>query len=96
MPLLRRRHVAAILAGHLHRYERQVRGGVLEFTVGTGGEVAGSAQFTPATPGAQVSLLTYGFLRIDVTRRRVDYRFINDSGRVRDRFGEPITAAPSP
>ena len=94
MPLLRRRHVAAILAGHLHRYERQVRAGVLEFTVGTGGEVAGSPQFTPATPGAQVSLLTYGFLRIDVSRDHVDYHFINDSGKVRDQIREPIATAP--
>ena len=96
IPLLRRRHVAAILAGHLHRYERQVRAGVLEFTVGTGGEVAGSPQYTPATPGAQVSLLTYGFLRIEVNHDHIDYRFINDSGKVLDHIQEPIaTAAPT-
>jgi hypothetical protein len=67
---------------------------VLEFTVGTGGEVAGSPQFTPATPGAQVSLLTYGFLRIDVSRDHVDYHFINDSGKVLDQIREPIATAP--
>jgi hypothetical protein len=94
MPVLRRRHVAAIIAGHLHRYERQVRAGVLEFTVGTGGEVAGSPQFTPATPGAQVSLLTYGFLRIDVSPNHVAYHFINDSGKVLDHTREPVASAP--
>lgn len=96
IPLLRRRHVAAILAGHLHRYERQVRAGVLEFTVGTGGEVAGSPQYTPATPGAQVSLLTYGFLRIDINQDHVSYRFVNDSGKVLDHIQEPIATAPPP
>ena len=50
MPLLRQRHVAAILAGHLHRYERHVRGGVLQFTIGTGGEGAGSAAYTLRHP----------------------------------------------
>lgn len=85
LPLLRRRHVAAIIDGHLHRYERLVRGGVLELTVGTGGEVAGSAQFTPVTPGAEVSLLTYGFLRIDIHGSRIAYTFVDERGRVRDR-----------
>ncbi|MGZ4480931.1 MAG: metallophosphoesterase family protein [Gaiellales bacterium] len=95
LPLLRRRHVSAILAGHLHRYERQVLSGVLEFTVGTGGEVAGSAQYTPATPGAQVSLLTYGFLLIRVTRDHVDYRFINERGQFLDHAQQRVTLSPS-
>ena len=85
MPLLRRRHVAAILAGHLHRYERQVRAGVLEFIVGTGGEGAGDAAHTRASPGAQRSLLAYGFLRIEVMRTRITYLFVDESGRIRDR-----------
>ena len=49
-------------------------------------------QFTPATPGAQVSLLAYGFLRIDVNRDHVGYRFINDAGKVLDRTQEPVAA----
>jgi hypothetical protein len=40
--LLRKYHVAAILAGHLHRYERRVVGGVSEFVVGTSGEGPGA------------------------------------------------------
>jgi hypothetical protein len=90
MPLLRRRHVTAILAGHLHRYERQVRAGVLEFTVGTGGEGAGDAVHTRASPGAQRSLLAYGFLRIEITRTRITYLFVDQSGRIRDRAERAI------
>jgi hypothetical protein len=89
--VLRQYHVAAILAGHLHRYERQIVNGVLEFTVGTGGEGAGSAQFTPRTPGAQVSLLTYGFLRIDILGQTIRYRFVNDRGQTLDAIATPIT-----
>jgi hypothetical protein len=88
--LLRERHVAAILAGHLHRYERQTVNGVLEFTVGTGGEGAGSAQFTPRTAGATVSMIAYGFLRIDVASGTLSYRFVNDRGQTLDRFSQPI------
>jgi hypothetical protein len=90
MPLLRERHVAAILAAHLHRYERHVRAGVLEFTVGTGGEGPGSAQFTKATPDAIVSFIAYGFLEIDLHGRTIDYRFIDESGRVRDQVRRSI------
>lgn len=84
MPLLRQRHVAAIMAAHLHRYERHVRAGVLEFTIGTGGEGPGSAQYTKATPDAIVSFIAYGFLEIDLRGSSIDYRFIDESGRVRD------------
>ena len=38
---LRADHVAAVFAGHLHRYERRTVGGVLQFTVGTSGQGAG-------------------------------------------------------
>ncbi len=90
IPLLRRRGVAAILAGHLHRYERRELGGVLEFTVGTGGEGASSAGFTPASPGAKASMIAYGFLAIDVATTRIDYRFINDQGRILDSATEAV------
>ena len=90
MPLLRQRHVAAILAGHLHRYERHVRGGVLQFTVGTGGEGAGNAAYTLATPDAIVSFIAYGYLRIGIAGDRISYQFIDQSGRVRDRVEQTI------
>ncbi len=90
MPLLRRRHVAAILAGHLHRYERHVRAGVLQFTVGTGGEGPGNEANTLATPDAIVSFLAYGFLRIGIAGDHVSYQFIDESGRVRDQTEQTI------
>jgi hypothetical protein len=90
MPLLRRRHVAAILAAHLHRYERHVRDGVLQFTIGTGGEGPGDAAHTLATPDALVSLIAYGYLRIGIAGVRISYQFIDQSGRVRDRVERTI------
>jgi hypothetical protein len=90
MPVLRRAHVAAIVAGHLHRYERHVRSGVLEFTVGTGGEGAGSAQYTRATPDAIRSFIAIGFLEIGIHGHTIDYRFIDQSGRVRDRVRQTV------
>jgi hypothetical protein len=93
MPLLRRRHVAAIVAAHLHRYERHDRAGVLQFTVGTGGEGPGGAQFTRPTPDAIVSLLAYGFLQIEIRGDTVSYRFVDESGRVRDSVDQRLPGA---
>jgi hypothetical protein len=93
LPLLRDRGVSAILAAHLHRYERHVRGGVLQFTLGTGGEGAGGAQFTRATPDAVVSFLAYGFLQIRIQGTRVRYWFVDDQGSIRDRVVQPIPRA---
>jgi hypothetical protein len=92
MPLLRRRHVAAILAGHLHRYERHVRAGVLEFTVGTGGEGPGNAANTRASPDALASFIAYGFLRIGISSARISYQFVDERGRVRDRVERRIAS----
>jgi predicted phosphodiesterase len=89
LPLLRRAHVAAILAGHLHRYERRVVGGLLELVVGTSGEGPGAAEFTKASPDAVVSLLDYGSLRVEVTAGAVRYAFIDERGRVLDRNRQP-------
>ncbi|MDP9259181.1 MAG: metallophosphoesterase [Actinomycetota bacterium] len=92
LPLLRSHHVAAILAGHLHRYERQVVAGVLEFTTGTSGEGPGDPGHTRPTPGAAISLLDYGLLRADVTADGITYAFVGEQGRVLDRF----RGAPAP
>ena len=89
LPLLRRTGVAAILAGHLHRYERRMVGGVPEFTVGTSGEGAGSPEFTKATPGAAVSLLDYGSLLVEVSSGGIGYTFVDERGRELDRWSEP-------
>jgi hypothetical protein len=88
LPLLRRTGVAAIFAGHLHRYERQTVGGVPEFTVGTSGEGAGAAEFTKATPRAVVSLLDYGSLLVDVASTGIAFTFVDERGRVLDRWSE--------
>jgi hypothetical protein len=94
MPLLRERQVAAILAGHLHRYERHERAGILQFTLGTGGEGPGSAGYTRPTPDARVSFLAYGFLRIDMHNGTIDYRFIDQRGHIRDHVTRTIPRAP--
>jgi hypothetical protein len=88
LPMLRRFGVAAIFAGHLHRYERRTVGGIPEFTVGTSGEGAGSAEFTKATPGAAVSLLDYGLLMVEVSTSGVGYTFVDERGRMLDRWPE--------
>jgi Calcineurin-like phosphoesterase len=84
LPLLRHRHVAAVIAGHLHRYERRVVGGIPEFVVGTGGEGPGAAEFTKRSPDAIVSLLDFGSLRVSVTAMGITYQFIDERGRVLD------------
>ena len=89
LPLLRRTHVAAVLAGHLHRYERRVVGGVLEFVNGTGGEGPGSAAFTRPSPDAAVSLLDYGSLRVTVSAAGIAFAFVDERGRVLDRYSTP-------
>jgi tartrate-resistant acid phosphatase type 5 len=86
LALLRKYHGAAILAGHLHRYERRVVGGVPEFVVGTSGEGPGAAEFTKRSPDAVVSLLNFGSLRVEVTASGISYQFIDERGRVLDRF----------
>jgi hypothetical protein len=85
LPVLAAAKVDVVLSGHLHRYERRIVGGLLTFTVGTGGQGPGGDEFTKASPGAQVSLLDYGFLRIDTDGPRLRYAFIDERGRVLDR-----------
>jgi len=64
-----------------------VVGGVLEFTVGTGGEGPGNLEFTKASPDALKSLLDFGALRVDVAGGTArSYAFIDERGRVLDRF----------
>jgi len=88
--LFRERRVAAVLAGHLHRYERRLIGGNLMFTVGTGGEGPGDERFTLATPGS-FSLLDYGVLRVRVDAKGVTYTFVDERGRVLDRHRGSLT-----
>ncbi len=87
--LAREAGVAAIISGHLHRYERRVVDGVRCFTVGTGGGRIGAEEFTRPTAGAEVSLTRYGHLRIDIRGADVRYAFVDLTGRVADRAGPP-------
>ena len=86
LPILRRRQVAAVFSGHLHRYERRIVEGVQTFTVGTGGQGPGEAEFTARSPGAAVSLLDYGALRVEVSMAGVSAAFVDERGRTLDRW----------
>jgi hypothetical protein len=88
LPILHRSGVAAILAGHLHRYERRMVGGIPEFTVGTSGEGPGVAFVNSAAPGAAISLLDYGALIVDVSSSGVRFTFVDERGRVLDSWSE--------
>ena len=90
LAVLRADHVAAVFAGHLHRYERRTVGGVLQFTVGTGGQGPGDERFTKATPGAEVSLLDYGLLRVRVDGAGIRYAFVDERGRVLDQTSSEL------
>jgi hypothetical protein len=90
LPVLRNARVAAIFAGHLHRYERRTVGGVLELTVGTSGQGPGGDQFTLPTAGADQSLTDFGFLRVRVAPDGVTYVFVDERGRVLDRATGPL------
>jgi hypothetical protein len=84
LPVLREGHVDAVFAGHLHRYERRIVGGVLTFTVGTGGQGPGELEFTPESADAETSLLDIGFLRVEIGADAVRYAFVDERGRVLD------------
>ncbi|MCB0871826.1 MAG: hypothetical protein KDC36_00450 [Thermoleophilia bacterium] len=81
-----RRRVAAVFAGHNHRYERRTVDGVLTLTVGTGGAPrSGDERLTPVSGDAQVSLAVFGLMRVDDRADGADMVFLDSSGRVRDR-----------
>jgi len=100
LPVARETGVAAIFAGHLHRYERRTVEGVLTLTVGTGGQGPGSLEATPRSREAVVSLLDYGYLRVDVDEAGgVRYRFLDEFGRQLDEHATapmPAPATPPP
>lgn len=92
LPLLARAGVSAVLAGHLHAYERRESAeapGVPLFTVGTGGAPA-SANGTPRSDDARVYLVRFGLLRVDVEPGRISYRFLDTAGRVHDTLVRPL------
>lgn len=85
-----RGRVAAVLAGHNHRYERRVVDGVPLFTVGTGGAPRSrDERMTPRSADAAASLAEFGLLRVDDGPRGVRLVFIDAAGTVRDRATLP-------
>jgi hypothetical protein len=87
---LARGRVVAVLAGHNHRYERQVIDGVLTLTVGTGGAPrSGDEALTPRSSGALASFAEFGLVRVDDGPDGTAMTFIDSAGRVRDRVVVP-------
>jgi hypothetical protein len=93
LPLLRERHVAAILSGHLHRYERRTVDGVRQWVVGTSGMGPGDEAHTQPSKDAAISIEDYGALRVDADARTIRYTFVDEHGRVLDATTEPTPSA---
>jgi hypothetical protein len=92
LPVIAAAPVTAVLAGHLHAYERRVvpgAAGVPFFTVGTGGAPRNDGR-TPRSAEAVTHLPEFGLLRIHLRGDRATYRFIDLEGRVRDAFAAPV------
>ncbi len=69
-----------VLAGHRHTYERWAPvGGVVRFTVGTGGDSLGSPD-----PGAAAGVSAYGILELTLDASSYSWSFVDVSGAVRD------------
>lgn len=84
--------LTAVIAGHLHAYERRVRPeapGVPFLTVGTGGAPRNDER-TPRSDDAVVHLRELGVLRIRLEAGRATYEFVDVAGRVRDRLTAPL------
>jgi hypothetical protein len=85
--------VTAVLAGHLHAYERRVRPeapGVPFLTAGTGGAPRNEGR-TPRSDDAVAYLAEFGVLRVRLEGERATYEFVDVDGRVRDRLTAPLT-----
>jgi len=93
LPVIGAADVTAVLAGHLHAYERRERPeapGVPFLTVGTGGGPRNDER-TPRSPDAVVYLAEFGLLRVRLDPERATYEFLDVAGSVRDRLTAPLT-----
>jgi len=93
LPVIAAASVTAVLAGHLHAYERrEVAGvpGVPFFTVGTGGAPRNDSR-TPRSAEAAAFLLEFGLMRVHLDGDAATYEFIDLHGDVRDRSTFPLT-----
>lgn len=94
LPVLARADVTAVIAGHLHAYERRSLAqvpGVPFLTVGTGGAPRSGPRHTPRSDDAAVHVAEFGLLRLRLHGDRATYEFVDTAGAVRDRFGAPVT-----
>jgi hypothetical protein len=92
LPVIAAAPVTAVLAGHLHAYERRrVAGavGVPFLTVGTGGGPRNDER-TPRSPDAVAHVLAFGVMRIHLEGDRATYAFVDVDGAVRDRAAFPL------
>jgi hypothetical protein len=92
LPVVGAADVTAVIAGHLHAYERRERPeapGVPLLTVGTGGAPRNDER-TPRSDDAVVHLPELGVLRIRLEAGRATYEFVDLAGEVRDRFSAPL------
>ena len=88
LPVIARADVTAVLAGHLHAYERRERPeapGVPFLTVGTGGAPRNDDR-TPRSPDARAHVAEFGLMRVRLHGTRATYAFVDVAGRVRDRL----------
>ncbi len=92
LPVIADADVTAVLAGHLHAYERRALPevpGVPFLTVGTGGAPRNEGA-TPRSDDAVVYLAEFGLLRVLLEAGRATYEFLDITGLVRDRFTAPL------
>lgn len=92
LPAIARAGVTAVLAGHLHAYERrEVAGapGVPFLTVGTGGAPRNDER-TPRSPDARSHIAAFGLLRMRLEATRATFAFVGVDGRERDRMVVPL------
>ena len=86
--------VTAVLAGHLHAYERRELAGapgVPFLTVGTGGGPRNDER-TPRSTDAVAHLAEFGLMRMRLEAGRALFTFIDLMGRERDRLAAPLAS----
>ncbi|MGD9571083.1 MAG: hypothetical protein AB7V62_04265 [Thermoleophilia bacterium] len=92
LPVIAAADVTAVLAGHLHAYERrEVAGapGVPFLTVGTGGAPRNDER-TPRSPDAVEYVAEFGLMRVRLHGDTARFAFVDLEGRERDVLEAPI------
>ncbi len=92
LPVIAAADVTAVLAGHLHAYERrEVAGapGVPFLTVGTGGAPRNDER-TPRSPDAVEYIAEFGLMRVRLQGDTARFAFVDLEGRERDVLEAPL------